>query len=104
MVLYPCSGFGGKIFVLWSIRFNRESIDSRFLHIKTDEMQKMLNIFSRALVCGFFNLKGAGFSIILYLYNVSPHFYIEKGTRICENQICQESHMIDIGTLTDEER
>ena len=33
MVLYPRSGFGGKIFVLGSILFNRESIDSRFLHI-----------------------------------------------------------------------
>ena len=33
LVLYPRSGFGGKIFVLGSIRFNRESIDSRFLHI-----------------------------------------------------------------------
>ena len=32
MVLYPRSVFGGKIFVLGSIRFNRESIDSRFLH------------------------------------------------------------------------
>ena len=32
LVLYPRSGFGGKIFVLGSIRFNRESIDSRFLH------------------------------------------------------------------------
>ena len=31
MVLYPHSGFGGKIFVLGSIRLNRESIDSRFL-------------------------------------------------------------------------
>ena len=30
--MYPRSGFGGKIFVLGSIRFNRESIDSRFLH------------------------------------------------------------------------
>ena len=34
MVLYPRSGFGRKIFVLGSIRFNRESIDSRFLHYK----------------------------------------------------------------------
>ena len=33
MVLYPRSGFGGKIFVLGSIRFNQESIDSRFLQI-----------------------------------------------------------------------
>ena len=32
MVLYPCSGLGGKIFVLRSIQFNWESIDSRFLH------------------------------------------------------------------------
>ena len=32
MVLYPRSGFGRKIFVLGSIRFNRESIDSKFLH------------------------------------------------------------------------
>ena len=31
LVLYPRSGFGGKIFVLGSIRFNRESVDSRFL-------------------------------------------------------------------------
>ena len=33
MVLYPRSGFGGKIFVLRLIRFNQESIDSRLLHI-----------------------------------------------------------------------
>ena len=33
MVLYPRSGLGRKIFVLGSIRFNRESIDNRFLHI-----------------------------------------------------------------------
>ena len=33
MVLYPRSGFGGEIFVLGSIRFNRESIDSIFLHV-----------------------------------------------------------------------
>ena len=32
MVLYPRSGFGGKTFVLGSIRFNWESIDSRFPH------------------------------------------------------------------------
>ena len=32
LVLYPRSGLGGKIFVLGSIRFNRESIYSRFLH------------------------------------------------------------------------
>ena len=31
LVLYPCSVFGGKIFVLGSIRFNQKSIDSRFL-------------------------------------------------------------------------
>ena len=35
LVLYPRSGFGGKIFVLGSIRFNRESVDSRFLHFTT---------------------------------------------------------------------
>ena len=34
LVLYPRSGFGGKIFVLGSIRFNRKSIDSRFLQIQ----------------------------------------------------------------------
>ena len=31
MVPYPRSGFGRKMFVLGSIRFNRESIDSRFI-------------------------------------------------------------------------
>ena len=31
MVLYPHSGLGRTIFVLGLIRFNRESIDSRFL-------------------------------------------------------------------------
>ena len=31
MVLYPCSGFGGKIFVLRSIRLNQKSIEIRFL-------------------------------------------------------------------------
>ena len=35
--MYPRSGLGGKIFVLGSIQFNRESIDSRFLR----------NIFTR---------------------------------------------------------
>ena len=33
MVLYPRSGFGEEMFVLWLIRFNQESIDIRFLHI-----------------------------------------------------------------------
>ena len=33
LVLYPRSGFGGETFVLGSIRFNQESIYSRFLHI-----------------------------------------------------------------------
>ena len=33
LVLYPHSGFGGKIFLLGSIRFNQESIDSKFLHL-----------------------------------------------------------------------
>ena len=32
-VLYPRSGLGRRIFVLGSIRFNRESTDSRLLHL-----------------------------------------------------------------------
>ena len=34
--MYPRSVFGGEIFVLGSIRFNRGSIDSRFLHINIE--------------------------------------------------------------------
>ena len=30
--MYPRYGLGGEIFVLGSIIFNRESMDSRFLH------------------------------------------------------------------------
>ena len=43
MVLYPRSGFGGKIFGLGSIRFNRESIDSRFQH-NMDHMVAFMSI------------------------------------------------------------
>ena len=48
MVLYPRSGFGGKIFVLGSIRFNRESIDSRFLQnaVARETVKTIVKLFS----------------------------------------------------------
>ena len=45
MVLYPRSGFGRKIFVLGSIRFNRESIDSRFLYIVFHWQTKQIVVY-----------------------------------------------------------
>ena len=42
LVLYPRSGLGGKIFVLGSIRFNRESIYSRFLNYFPDPRNKYM--------------------------------------------------------------
>ena len=43
LVLYPRSGFGGKIFVLGLIRFNQESVDSRFLHCATSTLWHRLS-------------------------------------------------------------
>ena len=72
--------------------------------IISDEIQEMLNDFSRALGCGYVNLKVSGLSTILYLSHIVHHSDIGQGTCIIDNHICQASHMIYASTFTDEER
>ena len=77
MVLYPRSAFGVKIFVLGSIIFNRESMDSRFLHIVTPV------IVGKAM-------KEAKTRITWRIRNMRKLYYFHTGTQEVSDGVTKE--------------